>query len=272
MVNSGISRYLTVAKSYWLWFAVIAVGAVVFFGAPGAYDGTSYALLHGLCAQTPSHTITFGDRMLPFDSRMTGIYGGFLVSIAVLAWRGRVFHYGNPSRIVIAVMGLLVGAMAIDGFNSLLTDLGVWHPYVSTNAMRVTTGYGVGVVLAISLCWLLASSVWNMSSPDPSIRGVRDLAVPAIGLVAFGALLWISPAVLHLPVSILMVISAWLTVSLLMLVIVLLTLKLDANVRNLRSLHVPGAISALLAVSVMIGLAAARYWVEHRFGITNAMM
>jgi hypothetical protein len=169
-------------------------------------------------------------------------------------------------------MAVLVGAMAVDGFNSLLADVGLWHPYGSSNAMRVVTGYGVGVVLAIALCWLLASSVWNMSSPEPSVRGVGDLLAPAVGLVLYAAVLWASPAILHLPMSILLVISAWLTVSLLMLVIVLLTLRLDATIRNLRNLHVPGAISALLAVSVMIALAAARYWVEHRFGISNAMM
>ena len=57
-----------------------------------------------------------------------------------------------------------------------------------------------------------------------------------------------------------------------MLVVVLLALKLDDKVRSVQHLHVPVAISALLAVSVMMGLAGVRFWLEHTIGITNAMM
>ncbi len=259
-------------REYWLWASVILVAAVVFFGAPGGYAGTSHTILHGLCAQTPSHTITFGGNMLPFDARMTGIYGGFLVTIVAIAAGGKLFRYGNPPNRVIAVLVVLVGLMAVDGFNSLLTDLMLWHPYESSNALRVVTGYGTGVSLAIALSWLLASSAWNLGTPEPAIGRLRDLATPAAGLVAYGVLLLASPGWLHFPVSMLLVVSAWLTVTILMLVIVLLALKLDSQVRQVRHLHVPVAISALLAVSVMIGLASVRFWAEEAFGLSNAMM
>ncbi len=259
-------------RDYWLWVSVLAVAGIVFFGAPGSYAATSHTILHGLCAQTPSHTISFGGNMLPFDARMTGIYGGFLITIVAIVAGGKLFHYGNPPKRVIALLVFLVGLMAVDGFNSLLTDLMIWHPYESGNGLRVVTGYGTGVALAIALSWLLASSAWNLGSPAPSIGRLRDLAVPAAGLVAYGLLLIVSPGWLHFPVSMLLVVSAWSTVTILTLVIVLLALRLDSQVRQVRQLHVPVAISALLAVSVMIGLASVRFWAERAFGISNAMM
>ncbi|MDQ3654017.1 MAG: DUF2085 domain-containing protein [Chloroflexota bacterium] len=259
-------------REYWLWAAVLAAASVVFFGAPGSYTGTSHAILHGLCAQTPSHTVMFGGEMLPFDARMTGIYGGFLVTLVSITIAGRLFHYGNPPKRAIALLAVLVGLMAVDGFNSLLTDLMLWHPYESGNGLRVATGYGTGVALAVVLSWLLASSAWNLGSPRAAIGRLRDLLAPGIGLVAYGVLLFTSPGALHFPVSMLLVLSAWITITMLMLVIVLLALKLDSQVRQVRHLHVPVAISALLAVSVMIGLAGARFWAERTFGISNAMM
>lgn len=268
----ALTGFMGRIREYWLWSAVLAVAGVVFFGAPGSYTGTSHAILHGLCAQTPSHTISFEGQMLPFDARMTGIYGGFLITLGTIAASGKLFCFGNPPKRVIAVLAVLVGLMAVDGFNSLLTDLMLWHPYESGNGLRVATGYGTGVALAVALGWLLASSAWNLGSSSAAIGRLRDLVAPGVGLVAFGLVLIASPGWLHFSVSMLLVLSAWTTVTMLMLVIVLLSLKLDSQVRQFRHLHVPVAISALLAVSVMIGLAGARFWAERTFGISNAMM
>lgn len=268
----AMGGFVSRARDYWLWAGVLAVAGVVFFGLPGGYAGASYAILHGLCAQTPSHTIAFGGERLPFDARMTGIYGGFIITLVSIAGGGRLFHYGNPPRRVVALLGLFVGLMAIDGLNSLLTDLMLRHPYESHNGMRVVTGYGTGVSLAVALSWLLASSAWNLGSPSTAIGRFRDLVAPAIGLAAYGLVLTVSPGMLHLPVSLLLVFSAWITVTMLVLIIVLLTLKLDGQIRQVRHLHVPVAISALLAISVMITLAGIRFWTERTFGISNAMM
>ena len=210
--------------------------------------------------------------MLPFDARMTGIYGGFLVTIVTLAAGRKLFMYGNPPKRIVALLAAFVAVMAIDGFNSLFTDLGLWHPYVPTNTMRVVTGYGVGITLAVGLAWLLASSTWNLSTPRTAISRARDLWIPAAGLVVYGTILEIRPAWLHFPVSMMLVVAAWATVTLLALVMLLLGLKLDATIRSPRDLHVPGAIGALLAMSAMLGLAGGRLWMEHWFGISNAMM
>jgi len=271
-LQPNLSQLLAKATTYWLWIMVLAVAGVAFFASPGDYAATSHAILHGLCAQTPTHTIVFGDAALPFDARMTGIYGGFLVTVAAIIIRGGLFRYGNPPLRVAGLLAVLVLAMAVDGVNSLLSDLGLWHPYVPSNALRVVTGYGAGVTLAIALSWLLASSAWNLGSPTVAVGRMKDLVTPLLGLAIFGGVLVARPGWLHLPVSLLLVASAWLTVTMLVLVIVLLALKLDARVRTMDQLHVPVAISALLAISVMLALAGARFWAERTFGISNAMM
>lgn len=258
--------------SYWLWIGIVIAGAAMFFAYPGGYASTSHHLLHGLCAQTPSHTFSIGNKPLPFDARMTGIYGGLLVGMVTIMIRGRLFRYGTSSRGVIATLATCVLAMAVDGSNSLLNDLGLWHPYTPANILRVITGYLTGIALSVVLTWLLASSVWNLGRPDPGIGSIQELLLPVLLLVPYMSLILLAPDLMHLPLSIALVMSAWLTVSTIMLVIVLLAFRLDEQVRTLRHLHVPVAVAALLGLSVMLALAGIRVWMEQTLGISNAMM
>ena len=71
-------------------FPIVAgIALLAFLAAPWPLGVKAHALLHGLCAQRPSHTFTFGGRELPFDARMTGIYAGFFFSAILLVARGR---------------------------------------------------------------------------------------------------------------------------------------------------------------------------------------
>ncbi len=263
---------LTFIREFWLWPVVLVAGAIVFLAAPGPYGHTAHEVLHGLCAQTPSHTISIGGQPLPFDSRMTGIYGGVLITLGVLIAKNAVFRYGALSKGSMAILVMLVAGMAVDGFNSLFHDLMIWHPYAPSNAMRLVTGYGTGCALAIGLSWLLGSSTWKMSTAQPTVGGWRDFVGPMAGLLAFGAALLVRPDWSRLPITVLLVVSAWITIALLMLVIVLLTARLDERVRRVEQLHVPGAIAAVLAIAAMLLLATFRFWVERTFGISNSMM
>lgn len=259
-------------RDYWLWLLVVAVGTVAFIQSPGGYPSTSRALLHGLCAQTPSHTFTFDGVRLPFDARMTGIYGGLLITTMVLVARGRLFCSGDVPRAVIVALAILICGMAIDGINSLFTDLQIGHPYQPNNITRLVTGYGAGMSLAAALCWLVSASAWRMSRPEPAVRTTMDLAPSVAGFAIYGALILYGPDWLLLPLTMLLVLSAWLTMTLLMLVIVLFVFRIEDQIRSIRALHVPVAIAALLGICAMLTLAGGRFWLERTLGISNAMM
>lgn len=259
-------------RDFWLWILVVALGTVVFFQTPGGYSSTSHALLHGLCAQTPSHTFTFNGERLPFDARMTGIYGGLLITVAVLAIRRRLFCSGDVSRPVVTALGGLVVAMGIDGFNSLLTDLMIGQLYQPGNVARLITGYGAGIALAVALSWLVSASAWRMSRPVPPMSGASDLAASLAGLALYAVTVLFGPGWLHGPLTMFLVFSAWLTMTMLMLVLVMLVFRIEDQIRSAAALHVPVAIAALLGICAMLVLAGGRFWLERTLGISNAMM
>ncbi len=255
-------------KTYWLWCGVAALGGVIFLASPGGFGMKAHSLLHGLCAQTPTHTFSLDGQALPFDGRMTGIYGGTLITFVYLLARRRILFYGNPPKLIVGVLTGLVGMMAIDGFNSLFTDLGIWHPYEPRNLYRLITGFGTGMALAVILCWLLASSMWNLSSAKPGISSIRDLGWMALLGVPYGLAVYSGWGGFYLPIAGLLVASAWLTLTVLMLVVVLLLFRIDERVRTVPQLHVPGAVAAGLALILMLALAGGRFWLERTFGIT----
>lgn len=254
-------------KTYWLWCGMVSFGIILFLASPGGYGAKAHTVLHGLCAQTPAHTFMLGGQSLPFDGRMTGIYGGTLAGFLYLALRRRILFYGNPSAIVISFLAGFVGLMALDGFNSLFADLGIWHPYEPRNLYRLVTGFGTGIALAVTLSWLLASSMWNLSSPKPGLSTMRDLGGMVLIGVPYGLAIYSGSGWLFAPISALLLTSAWLTLTVLMLVVVLLLFRIDERVRDVPQLHVPGALAAAMALVVILSLAAGRFWLERTFGI-----
>ncbi len=238
---------------------------------PGGFAEKSKLLLHGLCAQTPGHTFAIGGQPLPFDARMTGIYTGVAGTLAWLAYRRRLFSQHLPPMPILVAVGFLVAAMAADGFNSLLTDVGAWHPWTTTNTTRLITGYGAGVGLAVALVWLLGGTVFQIADREPVMSSWRDIAGSIAFLPVVAAILAFAPGWLYLPFAILLVISAWIVVSTLATVTLLLATRIDERIVKRMQLHVPGAIGLVIGLGVMLMLAFGRQWLESTLGIPSTL-
>jgi uncharacterized membrane protein len=256
---------------YWLWVSLAVAGMMLFLFWPGGFADKARLVLHGLCAQTPTHTFSFGGVMLPFDARMTGIYGGALATLVILMLQGRFLRAGLPSWKVMVALALFVGVMAADGFNSLFTDLGLWHPWESRNELRLITGYATGVTLAIVLAWLVSSTVWRISDREPVVGSVRDLAVFWIPFVPYAVAVMSGASWLYVPLSFLLMLSAWGVLTLLALAMVLLAMKWDDRVRRVAHLHMPGAVAGVAGLAIMLVLAFGRVWLENTLGIPSSL-
>lgn len=258
-------------QRYWLWYTIVLGTLAILVLIPVGFSEKSRTLLHGLCAQTPTHSFTFGGTLLPFDSRMTGIYGGTLVTLVYMAWRRRFFGWGLSPRRVTVLLVLFVLAMAADGFNSLFTDLGIPHPWPPRNELRLLTGYLSGISLAAALSWLLGSALYRLGTREAGIQSLKDVLFILLPLVPFAGLLLYGAGWLYLPLALMLVVSAWLTMSVLGLAIIVLAFRLDDRIGRLQGLHLPGAVAALLGMAIMLALAFGRIWLEHSLGIPSTL-
>ena len=261
----SIARLL---RQFWMLALVVACASFWFLiESGGSFADTSRSVLHGLCAQRPTHSFTVGGQLLPFDARMTGIYSGSLACWNVLMMRHRLLTMANPPILVMLLLTGAVGLLAIDGFNALLVDLGRWHPYEPRNVVRFFTGFGTGVALASLQSWLLGSSLWKLAVHVPVWSSLPQLvwAVP-VSVVVFMAVS-IAPAGAYPIIATALMASAWLTVTGLVLVILVSLLRVESRITTVDRLHVPLAVSAVIALLVILGLAQGRFWLERTLGI-----
>ena len=244
---------------------VAGIALLAFLAAPWPLGVKSHALLHGLCAQRPSHTFTFGGRELPFDARMTGIYAGFFLSAIVLVARGRHRAGKLPSIWVMGALTMLAGAMALDGFNSLFLDLNLPFLYTPSNALRLTTGLGVGIVLAIALAYLVAISLWRR--PEMKMTAVDGRGLALLLAAQTPALVFLTGwAPLYAPLTLLLLCSAVAVVSLLALVTLVMIVRADNSFSGPRDVQAYASAGLALGLLAIALLAGARFLYERHFG------
>ncbi len=248
-------------------FIVLAAGCWFLIESGGSFADTSRSVLHGLCAQQPTHSLVVGGELLPFDSRMTGIYSGALLCWCVLAASGCLITKVIPTVSVVASLAGAVAILAVDGFNSLFVDLGIGQLYEPQNMIRFFTGFGTGVALTSLLSWLIGTSLWKLSGDDNVWRSTSAL----VWIVPTSIMTYLSlssaPGWSYPVIAIALLASAWVTVTGLMLVIVVSLLRIENKVTTLAKLHAPLAASVALALAIILGLAQGRFWLERTLGI-----
>ena len=262
-------RGLTLPRPTWgwaWWVAPVIVSGWLATG-PGAFAHRAHLLLGGLCAQTPGHTFGLGDRALPFDARMTGIYLGALLGFVALVAAGRTRAARPPAVVTWAILTGLVGAMGVDGTNSLLADLGVWHPYAPDNWLRVVTGTGAGVALAVVVSFLVAATVWSPAAVEArSLASARDV----VGLVLAGLVVIppvaLAPGWAFVPVSLLLIAGATVTIGGLVLVSGLIVTRREGTFGSAAQLRPWWGRVATGAVTVIVVLAGLRSAAEMVLG------
>jgi uncharacterized membrane protein len=251
----------------WLGLIVILFASLGFIAAPWPLSEKAHAVLHGLCAQTPSHTLRLGGHMLPFDARMTGIYAGVAVAMIVIGSRTRLRYAGVPQWSLLAVLAAFVLVMAADGFNSFFLDMGIWHPYAPQNWLRLVTGMGAGIALGATLCYLIASTLWRDTSFQTPAVTWRDLVVISAACAGIAALLLSGWGFLYPIATFSLVASAVFVICSIVLLMLILLRESNNRWRSIGDMQLEGAIGILLGLLVVAMLAGGRFALEYWLGI-----
>ncbi len=272
---SASSRFLQTAvhlrRPTWgmVFVGLLTLSFAAYVLAPWSVESKSLAILHGLCAQRPSHSFWFGSVRLPFGSRMTGIYSGFLISQLYLLVRGRFRAGGVPSLPILSVLCLFILAMGIDGVNSTLNDIQLLTIYQPTNVLRFVTGALTGTTLAVFL-WLLTSNIlWTREEqrPDNVLSGAMDLLLIALPIAAFGVVAMSNWGPVYPLLALFLVISAVLVIFELAICFIQLTRHKENTARSLHDLAGVAVGSLLCAYVFMSFVAGSRFLMEATMNI-----
>src|SRR5687768_752686 len=94
----------------------------LFLLMPGPEDDRLAAILRGICAQRPSHSLGPPEHVMALEARMYGIFAGFALAVAVAWLRGGARRSALPRGLQLAAFLLFVLIMGLDGMNALWFD------------------------------------------------------------------------------------------------------------------------------------------------------
>lgn len=250
----------------WRVMLAVTVAAAGFLLFPGDMAHKAHLVLQGLCAQRPSHSFLFSGHPLPVDARMTGIYLGAAASLLWYLVVCRARHSGRflPTAWVFLALG--IGVMAIDGLNSLATDLAFPTPYASTNLTRVATGLLSGVAIGALLSHLATISLAHRPNGGWRPAAARTLAPPLIVGAFLCALAASGLPTLALPYTFLIVASAIAVLWAMASVLIAFMLRRGWGFASARERDETLAAALVGACVLLLGLAAWRALLEHYMG------
>ena len=254
-----------------VFIALCVLPVLVFLALPWSVEEKSLAVLHGLCAQQPSHTFYFGESRLPFDARMTGIYGGFALTSLFFLARRRWGYGGLPSISLTLLLAGFVVALGVDGVNSTLLDMELPYLYEPMNQLRLVTGLLTGVTLSVFV-WMLVGQVAlrrNSRTERPVISGYRDLGAILAVLAVYAALVLSNWEPLRLPITALLIASAVAVLTGLSLAFVLLVGRRENQALSTVQLAAPATVALLIAFSIMALTSGGRFILEAVYGIST---
>lgn len=196
---------------------------------------------YGLCHQLPERSFFGGGVQLPVCARDTGIYVGFVVSLAVLAALHRHRPRALPSLWFWVLFGLSVLYMGVDGVTSYA---GLRE---STNLLRLTSGMCVGYCCAGLILPMLNDVLWQRSSSSRVLESSADYAVwLGSGVVSCAATWWVAPST-GVVYPIFVALCIILTLTAINLVMVGMLPAFDRKAERPWQLLAPGSLALLLA-------------------------
>ncbi|MBX5491701.1 MAG: DUF2085 domain-containing protein [Chloroflexi bacterium] len=246
-----------------------AVGAVLvtFALAPGPWPDKLALLAAGVCRQRPDHSYFLGGTQLPLEARMGGIFAGFLVGIVWLWWAGRERAGLLPPRPLQALLLGCVGALALDGTNALLYDLGLPALYPPQNWLRLATGLLCGLAVALLAAPVWAATLWRDWDVEPSLAQPAELLAPLGLLAAIQAATLSGLGGLFYPVAGVMLLGVLASFTIANSYALVLLFGRPQQAHTWTQALTPLLGGLLVSVAELLALAALRYWLASTLGV-----
>lgn len=253
------TRDLPWRYAFWGLLGVLLAGLLFWPSLPLQWK--LYAAVHGVCAQI--HNVEIGGLQLPICARNTGIYSSFLLSSLVLLALGRKRAAKLPPWPITAVLVLFVVVLGLDGFNSMVVDMGMQPLYQPRNGIRTITGVGLGVTIAVVITLILNMSLRRDADHElPVIKSWLELGGLVLLNLLVVAAMYGNLAFMYWPIAI----TAWLgitgTLYCVNLLVSGLLMGFENRVVRLAQLAKPATIAIVLTGIELGVLATARFYLE----------
>lgn len=265
MTLSRIWRYLiplfALGTLLW-WFNLTPPGIL------GKMDGIGYAVCHRI----DERSFHVDGRQMPLCARCTGTFSGAFIGIVAQLWLARR-RAGFPSNRILAILALLALAWAVDGSNSYLfllkqtspTPIPIPNLYQPNNTLRLFTGSGMGLAMALVLYPVLNQTLWRRIDDRPTLTDGAALSLLASLYLLDFAILSEHPLVLY-PIAILSPLGALGLLVIVFTLVWVMLMREENTFEDYRQLWLPTLAGLTLALLLVGGIDLLRFHLTGTWG------
>jgi len=232
---------------------------------PEGLLGKADAIAYSVCHRIELRSFFLGDRQIPLCARCSGTYLGVLVGLLYQLPFGK--RAKLPPLKILIPMGVFFLAFAVDGINSYLhffpNSPGLYEPH---NALRLATGTGLGLLMAVMLLPVANQTLWM----DAQDRAALERWPQVLGLLLLAALaalaLYSQNTLLLYPLALASTAVIPLVLTLCYALLWIIIFHKENTFSHLREAWVPlsaGFVTALLQISLIDWL---RLWLTGTWG------
>lgn len=240
--------------------AVLLLALGWLLNTPAGLLGKADAVGYAVCHRIDLRSFNLGERQMPLCARCTGMYLGAVLGLVFQSLR-RPRRAAPPSAGILVFLGVMVLAFAVDGINSFLSLIPVApHLYEPQNWLRLITGTGMGLVIAVILYPGFNQAVWNDYDPRPAMdRMPIFLLLVALGLLVDLAV-WSGDLLLVYPLALVSAGGVLLILTLVYSMVIIILLRTENTYRSIRQMMLPLVGGFGLALLQIALLDFGRYW------------
>jgi uncharacterized membrane protein len=200
----GAAAKFNQSKQYWKGLVIATFLLTLFawlLNTPPGIFGKADAIGYAVCHQIDLRSFHIGDIQLPLCARCSGMYLGAMVGL-IYQWVIGRRRTGMPPWQVIVPTSIFLLLFAVDGLNSFFSlfsnGLGLYQP---NNSLRLLTGTGMGLAIAVLLFPAFNASVWKMIDPRPAFINFRSFLYMVFIALGLDALILLENNLLLYPLS-----------------------------------------------------------------------
>lgn len=235
------------------------------------FDAIGYAVCHRL----DERSLHYGNGMqLPLCSRCSGMYLAAVVGLVfqVIFSRGKG---GMPPKKVIIPLAILGLAFAVDGVNSYLYLMKSMSPerfnfipnlYVPNNTLRVLTGSGAGLGLAVALFPAFNQTIWRDWNPAPALGSLKHLGILLALILGLDLLVLADLDIVLYPVAIISAGGVLLLLTMVYAVLWVAFTRQDNTFTTFRETWLPMLGGLTVALLQITAIDLFRLWFTHTWG------
>ena len=274
MANDILKRIGAASK-----YLVVLAAVLVFTGwllyTPPGFLGKLDAIAYAVCHRIAERSFHIGSIQLPLCARCTGMYLG--------AVTGMVFQSINggkrskvPSWSIIAVLLVFVVAFGVDGINSYLYLLKQIRPgilqsipniYIPNNTLRLLTGSGMGLVMAVMLFPAFNQSIWtDYDDTRSGLPGWKAFSLLLGIQIIFDLLVMTGSPLILYPVALISVLGVLLLLTMVYTIVWVMITGQENKYTKIWQLWLPLLAGFTITMIQTFGIDLLRFWLTGTWG------